>query len=753
MSSLLPVFRELPANQKAVTCRARLCSAASLILVATIAISLCGCAELLKALFSPYITTDRLPNGIVGVAYAGKINANFDLLGSWWISDGQLPPGLVFKDSRFSGTPTIGGTFKFEVTVETGTEVTDWDSKQFTVLILDIATQTLPDGNVGRPYGPAALESIGEKGTPAWSIVSGDLPDGISFSPAGVLSGTPNSAGTFAFTVKVTDQDVPSRAQTRELSLKVLNPPPMPASLTPRSTAVGEPSFHLVVNGSDFVTTSTVTWNGTDRPTTYMGSTQLMAFIPASDLSAAGTAAVAVRSPAPRGGLSQSLPFAVGPASSSSIALERVSVDQADGPSSHPSISEGGRYVAFESSATNLVSGDNNGESDIFVRDTCRNARSECRPVTIRVSVTNEGTEANGPSQLPSISANGRYVAFASEADNLIAGDNNSMQDIFVRDTCIGTYEECQPLTFRVSVSSTVTEPNGSSSSPLISATGRYIAFSSYASNLISEDTNKSADIFVYDSCLGVLERCSPSTIRVSLDEQQREFESSSTAPRFSSDGRFIMFTLEALGSAPATRLTYLRDSCLSVASNCLTSTRLVSSRTFPDQQNFEMGPAYLSSNGQFIVFVANSTSVESKRSAVVVGEVCKGEDVKCGAALPLVSTAYVNGLTSAAIPSNSGRYVAFISRAANLVPDDANEPADVFVADTCYGSSACIPATWRISRTRSGSGSDAQSTDLAIAPDGEAVAFTTAATTLDPDDTNGVSDVFVYFARMSGRE
>src|SRR5215831_10115176 len=126
MRNLLSVFRQLPANKKTATCRARLWSA-SLILVAIIAISLCGCAELLQALLSPYITTDKLPNGTVGVAYTGKVNANFDLLASWWISDGQLPPGLTFKDSRFSGTPTEGGTFRFEVTVETGTESTDWD--------------------------------------------------------------------------------------------------------------------------------------------------------------------------------------------------------------------------------------------------------------------------------------------------------------------------------------------------------------------------------------------------------------------------------------------------------------------------------------------------------------------------------------------------------------------------------------------------------------------------------------------------
>jgi hypothetical protein len=89
-----------------------------LILVAMLATAASGCSHLLDIfLNSPYITTKKLPNGTVGVAYAGKVNASFDLGADWWISDGQLPPGLLFEAARISGTPTVGGTFKFEVTV------------------------------------------------------------------------------------------------------------------------------------------------------------------------------------------------------------------------------------------------------------------------------------------------------------------------------------------------------------------------------------------------------------------------------------------------------------------------------------------------------------------------------------------------------------------------------------------------------------------------------------------------------------
>jgi hypothetical protein len=218
----------------------------------------------------------------------------------------------------------VGGSFNFEVTVTTFTsEVDNEDSRRFTVLILDVTTQTLPDGNVNQAYGPFTLGAIGLVGTPTWVIASGNLPDGITLSGVGVLAGTPTSGGTFSFTVKVTDQDVPPRSKTRDLTLAVLNPVPMTALVSPSLAAGSGPSFNLMVKGSNFVTTSVVTWNAADRPTTFVNATRLMAAIPASDISMVGTASVAVRNPAPRGGVSNSLAFDVAPPSSTSFLPER----------------------------------------------------------------------------------------------------------------------------------------------------------------------------------------------------------------------------------------------------------------------------------------------------------------------------------------------------------------------------------------------------------------------------------------------
>src|SRR5207247_2620109 len=140
-----------------------------------------------------------------------------------------------------------------------------------------------------------------------------------------------------------------------------------------------------------------------------------------------------------------------------------------------PSVSADGRYVAFESYATNLVPGDSNGVSDVFVRDTLTG-------MTACVSVNSSGVPGNGDSQRPVLSADGRYVVFMSLASNLVANDTNGTWDIFVRNLQSSS-------TTRASVDSGGTQGNGSSTFASISADGRFVAFESAATNLVSGDT------------------------------------------------------------------------------------------------------------------------------------------------------------------------------------------------------------------------------------------------------------------------
>jgi hypothetical protein len=150
-----------------------------------------------------------------------------------------------------------------------------------------------------------------------------------------------------------------------------------------------------------------------------------------------------------------------------------------------PSISPEGRYVAFGSDADNLVAGDTNGVQDVFVHDLQTGA-------TARVSVDSAGVQGNQDSLLPSISSGGRFVAFESSASNLVPGDSNGFSDVFVRDRWINT-------TARASVGSSGSQGNLGSSDGSISADGRFVAFQSDASNLVSGDNNGCTDIFVRD--------------------------------------------------------------------------------------------------------------------------------------------------------------------------------------------------------------------------------------------------------------
>src|SRR5260221_527470 len=215
---------------------------------------------------------------------------------------------------------------------------------------------------------------------------------------------------------------------------------------------------------------------------------------------------------------------------------ERVSVAtggaQADGGSQLPSISADGRFVAFESAASNLVPGDTNGKRDIFVPD-------RQTGTTVRVNVDSSGLQANQDSDAPSISADGRYVAFESLADNLVAGDSDVASDVFVHDVLTG-------ITERVSVSSGGVQGNDRSYLPSISADGRFVAFKSYASNLVAGDTNHFVDVFVRDRLAGTTQRVS-----VPSSGAQASGDSGYNGLAIAGDGRTVAFASHAGNLVP----------------------------------------------------------------------------------------------------------------------------------------------------------------------------------------------------------
>ncbi len=204
----------------------------------------------------------------------------------------------------------------------------------------------------------------------------------------------------------------------------------------------------------------------------------------------------------------------------------RVSVSSAgaegDGDSYWAAISADGRYVAFESIATDLVLGDTNGVRDIFRHDL------QSPEATIRVSVADDGSQANDASFSASISADGRYVAFDSDASNLVSGDSNFIADVFVRD-CDGSTTE------RASVSTGGGQGDDGSAYAALSSDARYVAFESYASTLVADDTNEVRDVFVRDRQAG-------ETKRVSTASDGTQANDGSLEASISADGSYIAF-------------------------------------------------------------------------------------------------------------------------------------------------------------------------------------------------------------------
>ncbi|MEG4404587.1 calcium-binding protein [Microcoleus sp. MON2_D5] len=361
--------------------------------------------------------------------------------------------------------------------------------------------------------------------------------------------------------------------------------------------------------------------------------------------------------------------------------ITRVSVDSAGNQGnqspfsfSSPSISPDGRFVAFESYATNLVPGDTNRSRDIFVRDTLTNTIT-------RVSVDSAGNQANADSFRPSISTDGRFVAFDSDATNLVPGDTNDNADIFLRDTLTNT-------TTRVSVDSAGnqadTELYKGSGFPSISADGRFVAFYSASADFVPGDTNATYDIFVRDTLTNT-------TTRVSLDSAGNQGNdtsvsigsisiSGSFSPSISADGRFVAFHSYSSNLVPGdTNDTYdifVRDTLTN------TTTRL-SVDSADNQANGGSGTPSISGDGRFVAFNSDATNLvpgdTNEKTDIFVRDTLTNTTTRVS-----VDSAGNQGNNDSFDPSISadGHRVAFDSEASNLVPGDTNNTFDVFVSD-----------------------------------------------------------------------
>jgi Tol biopolymer transport system component len=337
----------------------------------------------------------------------------------------------------------------------------------------------------------------------------------------------------------------------------------------------------------------------------------------------------------------------------------------ANGPSSDPALTRPGDTVAFASKASNLVEGDTNAKSDIFLR-------RDVDPIQ-RVSVATDGTEANGDSTEPAVSGDGRLVVFTSTATNLAPGNAKGLPQIFLRDLKTGT-------TLLVSRAYDRGPANGPSTTPSISAGGRYVTFESQADNLVHGDTNGIADVFLYDVVTGHIERVSVS----SRGKQQNHavtvpFKQISAA---SDNGRYVVFDSDAdnLVEGDTNRHTdvFLRDRKLR------TTTRLSLTAAGVQGDNDSFAPS-ITPNGRYVAFESFAGNLapgsaprenvyvydRSRRAPVLVSVTSSGAPR---------GPEVVSQLLQRPSLSQNARVVAFSSTAMNLAPGDTGGYEQVYV-------------------------------------------------------------------------
>jgi len=380
---------------------------------------------------------------------------------------------------------------------------------------------------------------------------------------------------------------------------------------------------------------------------------------------------------------------------------------------------------------------------------------------TVRVSVSSTGTQGNGISGDGALAAYGRFVVFTSAASNLVGGDTNGVDDIFVHD--LKTRK-----TKRVSVSSAGIEGNGRSRTPFISDNGRYVAFQSEANNLVADDDNGVEDNFVRDLQTGVTWRFCGFDPFTGCDSDYYHYE----LYGLSGNGRFIMSTfmpiddfgdllvgnlktgeISHVGGAPP----FLQSALPSLSTdgryiaymdeylfneNCLvhgdadgtspaTSIKVMDIKTgvshcLEYQNPYHLGGTALSADGRFVAYVNSGVGLFVRNtylngSTQPVSYTIKGSDPDLTA---------------------DGRFVAFTSRVSDLVKRDTNGTFDVFVRDLKAG------VTHRVSVNSAGKEGNKDSYDASISANGQLVAFTADADNLVKGDTNGKQDIFVHFCR-----
>src|SRR6266404_2888313 len=392
-----------------------------------------------------------------------------------------------------------------------------------------------------------------------------------------------------------------------------------------------------------------------------------------------------------------------------------------NGDSIPTGISTSGRYACFESSASDLVSGDTNGVTDVFVRDLASNT-------TALVSVSISGGAGNGVCRGSTMTPDGRYVAFVSAATNLVAGDTNGIPDVFVRDLQAQT-------TSLISIGAKNTNSSvtslSSSESPDITPDGHYVAFYSTATNLVP-GAGASGEVYVRDVLAGT-------TIWASTNARALLGTANAISynQAISADGQIVAYqasTNIGISTSPSGRGVILRFNLGTGLTDLVSTNANIQTAAYEDIRSLEITP-----EGRFIVFVANTNSGSGAWLATQI-QLWDGQAGTTTVVSADLSNSFTQGSSSLwpAVDS-SGRYVAFLSSATNLVTNSVVGDYHLYIRDVQAGTTSLVDAD-----TNGVGSSVSPSTAPPLSADGRLVAFESLDANLVRDDRNHDYDVFL---------
>ena len=596
----------------------------------------------------------------------------------------------------------------------------------------------------------------------------------------------------------------PGGGSSNVFMLSVTNPVPVVGALSTATIQAGSPATGLAISGANFVPNSVVLLNGAPRPTVFTSSTQVSMSLTAGDLAQGGVDQVQVQNPAPGGGTSNIATLSINPTDAAGLP---IIVDLAPDASqanagvcgatcsgtptlatAGPAVSQTGQFVAFASTSTNLLTTTTNGTSDIFLRDTCLGSAS-CTPKTSLVNLAADGSVADAPSSEPSLDSTAAHVAYTSTASNLAnyVVVSGGKRQVYWQAPCLaGATCTAANAPVLISIDALGNAGNGDSYSPAVSPDGRYIAFVSLATNLVSSVAvdGITPQVYLRDTCNLVppaTGTCVPTTYLVSSVDGLTPGDGPSAHPAIANNGLYVAFSSTAtnLGAtAPnpsAVQEVFVRSTCIVTATSCTMVTNLVSTPDDVTPADLASIEPAISSDGRFIAFASLATNLGVSAGGVqqiYVADACVG----VAAATPPTCSPFsaptlasspdttanpatianapsenpsINQCGSVASTCHTGQLIAFSTQASNLGGLVQAGAENIFVRNTCEGLPSATPCTPSLALASQPPGiapapANGSSIMPAISGDGKVVGFLSAATNLVSTDTNALEDVFL---------